>query len=125
MTLEDLRCYCLAKPSSTEDLPFGPDVLVFRIGGKIFALTDLERFPPAVNLKCDPESASELRERFMGIEPGYHMNKKHWNTIHLAADVPTRKIEELIDHSYDLVFRSLRSDLRRELSGKADSVKGN
>ena len=78
MHLADLRTHCLAKPGATEDLPFGPDTLVFKVAGKVFALANLEWLPPAVNLKCDPERAVELRETYADVAPGYHMSKRHW-----------------------------------------------
>jgi predicted DNA-binding protein (MmcQ/YjbR family) len=93
-------------PHVTEDQPFGPDTLAFRRNGKIFALTNLEWVPPAVNLKCDPEISAEYRDRFRGVQPGYHMNKKHWNTVTLDADVPDSVIRALILHSFELVETS-------------------
>ncbi len=102
MDLERFRAYCLAKPGVTEDLPFGPDTLVFRVNGKLFALCDVNTFD-GINLKCDPERAVELRERYPGIAPGYHMNKKHWNTVATDGSVPDRLILELTDHSHALV----------------------
>ena len=106
MTLEDLQAYCAKKNGVTWDTPFGPDVLVFRVAGKIFALVSLTSFE-TMNLKCDPERAMELRERHEGITPGYHMNKQHWNTVDVTGSVPHRLILELVDHSYDLVWASL------------------
>ena len=84
-------------------MPFGPDVLVYKVGGKMFALAIPDDFPPRINLKCDPERAMELRDRFPSILPGYHMNKKHWNTILLDGRVPPALLRDLIDHSYLLV----------------------
>ena len=108
MTLDELRDYCLAKPFVTESLPFGPDTLVFKVQNKMFALHGLEREPPAVNLKCDPERAEELRDEFPDhILPGYHMSKRHWNTV-LLAGLPGRLLLDLVDHSYDLVVQSLK-----------------
>lgn len=108
-----MRSWCLAKHGTTEDQPFGPDVLVFRIETKIYALTNLESIPAAVHLKCDPAPAENLRERYTGIMPGYHMNKKHWNTVALASDVPETLVRRLIDHSYALVAESLGKDARK------------
>lgn len=102
MDIERFRKYCIAKPGVTEDFPFGPDTLVFRVGGKLFALCDLNDFD-GINLKCDPERSIELRERHAGITPGYHMNKKHWNTVATDGSVPDKLVLELVDHSYDLV----------------------
>ncbi len=109
MDLEILRSYCLAKPGVTEDFPFGPDTLVFRVGGKIFALTGVdEPAPQSVNLKCDPDRAIELREQYpTSILPGYHMNKKHWNTCVMDGRVPEALFRELITHSYELVRATL------------------
>ena len=115
MDIEVFRDYCLAKKGVTEELPFGPDTLVFKVMGKVFALTGLERFPPQVNLKCAPERALALRERYDGaILAGYHMNKAHWNTITLN-EVPPKLVTELIDHSYDLVVAKLAKKLRADL----------
>jgi predicted DNA-binding protein (MmcQ/YjbR family) len=114
MTLEDFRAHCLKKPGFSEDFPFGPEVLVFRVGGKIFALLDVDAFE-SVNLKCDPERAVELRERFEGIKPGYHMNKQHWNTVDAQGGVPGKLLLELADHSYELVKASLPKKLRESL----------
>lgn len=106
MTLEAFRAHCMKKPGFSEDFPFGPDYLVFRVGSKIFALLDADTFE-SVNLKCDPERALELRERYEGIVPGYHMNKRHWNTVVSDGSVPGKLLLELADHSYDLVRASL------------------
>lgn len=114
MTLEDFRAHCLKKPGFSEDFPFGPEVLVFRVGGKIFALLDVDAFE-SVNLKCDPERAVELRERYEGIKPGYHMNKQHWNTVDAQGGVPGKLLLELADHSYELVKASLPKKVREGL----------
>jgi predicted DNA-binding protein (MmcQ/YjbR family) len=103
MNIETLREYCLSKPGAEEDLPFGPDTLVFKVAGKIFLLASLDRESLQFNVKCDPEKAIELREEFSCVIPGYHMNKKHWNTILVDGSVPLKKIKEWIDHSYELV----------------------
>jgi predicted DNA-binding protein (MmcQ/YjbR family) len=107
MDLGQFREYCLRKPCATEGTPFGPDVLVFKVGGKIFALATLDEVPTTVNLKCDPDLALELRDRYEQITPGYHMNKKHWNTVEIEGDIPGPELRKMIDHSYDLVARSL------------------
>ncbi|MCB0770121.1 MAG: MmcQ/YjbR family DNA-binding protein [Flavobacteriales bacterium] len=114
MTLEFFRKHCMKKPGFSEDLPFGPDVLVFRVAGKMFALMDVNTFV-SVNLKCDPERAIELREQYPGITPGYHMNKQHWNTILTDDTVPPKLLLELADHSYELVRDSLPKKLREGL----------
>ncbi|MDO4880643.1 MAG: MmcQ/YjbR family DNA-binding protein [Capnocytophaga sp.] len=104
MNIEQLRDFCLALPFATEDMPFGEDFLVFRIANRIFALTNLNRFPVSVSLKCDPERAVELREQYPEkIVAGYHLNKKHWNTV-LLESLPNTLIEEMIQHSYQQVL---------------------
>lgn len=115
MRLDELRHYCLSKEQAGEDLPFGPDVLVFRVLGKMFALVNVEGLPRSVNLKCDPEWAMELRESYPDIEPGYHMNKKHWNTVQLEGELSDDFLVELIDHSYDLVVAGLPKSARKQL----------
>ncbi len=107
MDLPDAIAYCLSKPAAEETTPFGPDVLVYKVAGKMFALADPSDFPPRMNLKCDPDRALELRESFDGVIPGYHMNKKHWNTVTLDGSIPSELIAEWIDHSYALVVASL------------------
>lgn len=114
MTLDQLQAYCAKKVGVSWDTPFGPDVLVFRVAGKMFALAPINIFD-TVNLKCDPERAVELREQFEGIIPGYHMNKQHWNTIDVTGSVPQKLILELVDHSYELVRASLPKKLRETL----------
>ncbi len=115
MNVEELRELCLAKKRVTEEFPFDADTLVFKVMGKMFALVPLERMPSQCNLKCDPERALELREEFDGaITPGYHMSKKHWNTLFIER-LPADLIKDLIDHSYDLVVASLTKRLQQEL----------
>ena len=106
MNIERFRQLCLDLPGATEETPFGPDTLVFKVAGKIFAAADLETFA-SVNLKCDPERAVELRETHAGIIPGHHMNKKHWNTVLTDGSVKDTLIKELLEHSYALVRASL------------------
>jgi predicted DNA-binding protein (MmcQ/YjbR family) len=108
MDLAEFREYCLTKPSATEDTPFGPDVLVFKVGGKMFALAALDKVPTTVNLKCDPDLALDLRDRYEEVRPGYHMNKKHWNTVEIQGGIPDLELRKMIDHSYDLVIKGLR-----------------
>ncbi len=115
MNLETFRQYCLAKQGATEDTPFDETTLVFRVGNKIFALTDLERIPFRANLKCEPERAIELRERYDSITPGYHMNKMHWNTIEPEGQLSDVLFKELIDHSYNLIFNSLKKIERQKI----------
>ena len=115
MNIEIFREYCLGKPGTSEHLPFDDRTLVFKVGGKMFALCDLEEFTGA-NLKCDAEWAVELREQYEGITPGYHMNKKHWNTIAANSDVEMKFFLKLIDHSYELVKSGLPKREREKLS---------
>jgi predicted DNA-binding protein (MmcQ/YjbR family) len=113
MNIEDFRAYCLTKPNATEDTPFGEDTLVFKVSGKMFALASLDEVPPRVNLKCDPERALDLRDRYEEVTPGYHMNKKHWNTVELSGGIPDAELRAMIDHSYDLVVASLPKKRRK------------
>ena len=108
MDIETLRMYCLSKKGTSEDMPFGEDTLVFRVLGKIFALTSLDTERCRVNLKCDPDYAIELREKYAAIVGGYHMNKKHWNTVECETGLDDALIRALIDHSYSLVAKSLK-----------------
>jgi len=103
MNIESLREYCLSKPNVEETLPFGPDTLVFKVEGKIFLLVGLDEEQLSFNVKCDPAKAIELREEFGCVLPGYHMNKKHWNTIVVDGSVSSKQLKEWIDWSYDLV----------------------
>lgn len=107
MHIEAFREYCLAKPGTTEELPFDDDTLVFKVGGKMYALCSISEFEKGINLKCDPERAVELREQYEQIRPGYHMNKQHWNTVLPEAGLDPYLLQELIDLSYDLVFARL------------------
>jgi len=103
MDLENIREYCLSKPDAEETLPFGPDTLVYKINGKAFLLMGLDREDLRFNVKCEPDLAEELRAAYPCVLPGYHMNKKHWNTIVVDGSVPWRQLKEWIDHSYELV----------------------
>lgn len=103
----------LSKPGVEESCPFGPDVLVYKVGGKIFALTMPDEFPARINLKCDPERSLVLRDEHEAILPGYHMNKRHGNTLVLDGSLPSKLVEELIDHSYQLVAASLPRPKRK------------
>jgi predicted DNA-binding protein (MmcQ/YjbR family) len=107
MDLAQFREYCLSKSHATESMPFGPDVIVFKIGGKMFALAALDEVPTTVNLKCDPDLALGLRDRYEQVTPGYHMNKRHWNTVEIEKGIPDAELRKMIDHSYDLVASSL------------------
>lgn len=114
MHIEAFREYCLAKPWVTESFPFGPDTLVFKVMDKMFALTalDSERF--TVNLKCHPDQALEWRESYPEVQPGYHMNKKHWNTVDFEGTLEDKHLFQMIDVSYDLVVRTLPKKLQEE-----------
>lgn len=114
MHLDQFRDHCLAKPAVTEGFPFGNQALVFNVAGKMFALLRLDAIPPSANLKCDPEWAIDLRETYEGVRPGYHMNKRHWNTIVLRGDVPGETVRQLVDHSYGLVVSGLTRKARAE-----------
>jgi predicted DNA-binding protein (MmcQ/YjbR family) len=107
MDLTQFREYCLSKSHATESTPFGPDVIVFKIGSKMFALAGLDEVPTTANLKCDPNLALDLRDRYEQVRPGYHMNKKHWNTVELEGGIPDAELRKMIDHSYGLVAKSL------------------
>jgi predicted DNA-binding protein (MmcQ/YjbR family) len=115
MELELLRQYLLAKKGTTEERPFGPEALVFKVVGKMYGLVAWQATPLQISLKCDPELALTLRERYSAIIPGYHLNKAHWNTITLDGSVPEAEIFSLIDHSYDLVIKKLKRADRQKL----------
>src|SRR3954454_18278309 len=115
MHADAFRAYCLKKPGVYESTPFRPDNVVFKVGGKMFALLALDEIPTAVNLKCDPARALELRDRYEQVRPGYHMNKKHWNTVEIAGGIPDAEIRTMIDHSYELVVQSLPKKQRDAL----------
>jgi len=114
LNIEAFRSYCLSKRGVTEEFPFGENTLVFKVMGKMFALTDVELFE-SINLKCDPEKAAQLREEYPAVLPGYHMNKKHWNTVLMHEGIPDKAIREWIDDSYGLVVVSLNKTLQAEL----------
>ncbi|VXD12168.1 MmcQ/YjbR family DNA-binding protein [Marinoscillum sp. 108] len=114
MNIEDLRNHCIVKPGVTEEFPFDADTLVFKVMGKMFALANVEDFV-SVNLKCDPEKAIRLREEFEDVLPGYHMNKKHWNTVMAVGILSDQQIREWVDDSYDLVVSGLPAKLKAEL----------
>ena len=107
MDTVEFREYCLTKPDATEGTPFGETVLVFKVAGKMFALMSLDEVPATANLKCDPDLALELRDRYEQVRPGYHMNKKHWNTVEIEGGIPEAELRKMIDHSYELVVSSL------------------
>ncbi|AZQ62577.1 MmcQ/YjbR family DNA-binding protein [Flammeovirga pectinis] len=115
MNIEDYRSHCLKKKGVTEEFPFDESTLVFKVKGKVFALTNVDDFQ-SFNVKCDPEKAIDLRERYAGVKPGFHMNKKHWNTISVYSDFNDDQMYEALDHSYDLVFSKLPKKVREELT---------
>ena len=119
MNLETFYEYCLSKKGVTEHFPFDQDTLVFKVGGKMFALSSLKQWElnqPSVNLKCNPERALELRAEYDAIQPGYHMSKIHWNTITINSEISDLFLKEMINHSYDLVFNSLTKKMQNEIS---------
>ncbi|QQL46153.1 MmcQ/YjbR family DNA-binding protein [Sulfuriroseicoccus oceanibius] len=118
MFLDDAIAQCLALPHVTEETPFGPTALVYKVGGKIFAITLPDDHPPRINLKCDPDRAVTLRDQFDAITPGYHMNKKHWNTVILDHSLPDSLITDLIRHSYDLVVAGLPKKVRATITSE-------
>ncbi len=113
MNIEEFREYCIAKPAVTEEFPFDEVTLVFKVAGKMFALTGLDK-AFSINLKCEPELAISLREEYPAVQPGYHMSKKHWNTVDIDGSVKDELLREWIDHSYDLVVKSLTKKVREE-----------
>lgn len=117
MDFEIVRNYCLQKPGSSEDLPFDEDTLVIRVGTKIFILLPLDT-PDRINLKCDPELAIELREKYSAVQPGFHMNKKHWNTVFINEDVNKKELFKMIDHSYSLVYQKLTKKEKESIKDK-------
>lgn len=114
MDIEFLRSYCLQKKAVTEELPFGPDTLVFKVKGKIFLLVSLDSEILQFNVKCDPDKAVEWRERYDAVQPGYHMNKKHWNTVMVDGRLSVQLLKEMIDDSYKLVVDSLPKKIKDE-----------
>jgi len=109
------REYCITKPGVTEGFPFDDKVLAFKVMNKMFALTNVDDFK-SINLKCDPEYAIELREKYEGVTPGYHMSKKHWNSCFINSDLSDQILKHLINHSYELVVSKLPKKLKEELS---------
>lgn len=114
MNIEELRDYCLAKPGATEGFPFGEDTLVFKVAGKMFLLVGLNT-ANSFNVKCDPELAVELREQHPEVQPGYHMNKKLWNTVYMDGNLTNKQLREMIDHSYQQVYNGLPKKLKTEI----------
>jgi predicted DNA-binding protein (MmcQ/YjbR family) len=119
MNSTGLRRCCLGHPGSVEDFPFGPEHSVFRVAGKMFALSSLDRAPLEVSVKCEPELAAQLRHTYAAIRPGYHLNKRHWITITLDGSLPDRLVRDLVEDSYDLVMSALPKRVRDELGWSA------
>lgn len=116
MNTEELRDYCLQKPFAEEAMPFGEETLVFKVGGKLFLLTNLNQ-GNRFNVKCNPERAIELRESYSEVQPGFHMNKVHWNTVYMDGALTRKQLHEMIDHSYELIVQSLPKKIKAELFG--------
>lgn len=115
MDLPDVIEHCLSLPGAEETQPFGPEALVYKVAGKMFAVTVPEDFPPRINLKCDPKRAVELRDEHPAIRPGWHMNKRHWNTVVLDGTLPAAMVRSLVEHSYELVVAGLPRKTREKL----------
>jgi len=115
MNLEQIRKYLLSKPETTEELPFGPEALVFKVVGKMFALIAWEKVPIYISLKCDPDRAVSLRTTYPAIRPAYHFNKTHWNMVYIDGTLRDEQVLELIDHSYNLVVESMPKKNRETL----------
>ncbi len=115
MNIELIREYCLGKKGVTEEFPFDEDTLVLKVMGKMFLLASLEKIPLQINIKCSPEEVVELRERYEAVIPGYHMNKKHWNTVIIDNSIPPKNIFSWIDNSYNLVVSGLKKSEKEEL----------
>lgn len=123
MNIQQLYEFCLSKKGVSEHFPFDEDTLVFKVGGKMFALTSLKQWEnntPSINLKCSPDKAIELRTEYEAIRPGFHMSKVHWNSVDFNKDVSDKMICELIHHSYDLVFKSLTKKIQNEITQLAE-----
>jgi len=116
LNIEELRDYCLEKPAVTEGFPFGEETLVFKVAGKLFLLIGLEE-ANRFNVKCDPELAQELRERHPEVQPGYHMNKKMWNTVYMDGTLTRKQLLDMIDHSYNEVVKGLPKKMQAEING--------
>ncbi len=114
MNSKDLFLYCLTKPGAIEDYPFGPDIIVIKVASKMFALLSRRNGQDNLSLKCDPYYSEVLRQQYSSLIPGYHLNKRHWNTLLLDGSIPEREIRGLIDHSYELVYKSLPRSKRVE-----------
>lgn len=123
LTLNQIRTYCRQKPGVTEEFPFDEVTLVLKVAGKMFALAGLDDQPVSLNLKCDPDWAQVLRDHYAAVRPGYHMNKRHWNTVTLDGSIPDEQVWEMINHSYRLVVQGL-SRVARDRLAAADTPPG-
>lgn len=124
MNIQQLYEFCLSKKGVTEHFPFDEDTLVFKVGGKMFCLTSLKKWESgdhSINLKCNPEYARELRAQYEAVKPGFHMSKTHWNTVDVDKDLPIKEVVKLIDHSYELVFKSLTKKTQNEINVNRNS----
>ena len=117
MTRDELRNYCLSLTAATEDFPFGFDVAVFKVKGKMFALLPVEQKPQTISLKCDPVEVPLLRQKYEAVQPGYHLNKTHWNTVTMNSDLPDAEVLEMVEDSYLLVRQKLTKKVQKELDG--------
>jgi predicted DNA-binding protein (MmcQ/YjbR family) len=115
MDRETLRAYCLSKPSTVEEFPFGPEAAVYKVLSKMFALLPVQSDPPSLSLKCDPTLAAILRDTYPAVTPGYHLNKRHWNSVKVDGSIPDDEVLEMIDHSYDQVVKGLPRKERESL----------
>ncbi|GAB4397956.1 MAG: MmcQ/YjbR family DNA-binding protein [Microscillaceae bacterium] len=115
MNIEDFRNFCLSLPATHEEMPFDAQTLVFKVAGKMFALTDIDAFD-SITLKCEPEKAQELRAQYASVEPGYHMHKKYWNTLRLDGSLTNEELQHWILHSYEQVVAGLPKKIRQSLS---------
>lgn len=120
MDFKDIKLYCMSKNGATEDFPFGPEPLVIKVGSKMFAIISIKFSKISISLKCDPFVAESLRETHAAITPGYHLNKQHWNTVVIDGSVPEKEIMWMIDHSYELVYKSLSKEEKNQFGGSAN-----
>lgn len=115
MNIEELRNYCLSLQGAEETFPFDDVTMVMKVGGKLFAIIPLDEINTCISLKCDPEKAIELREKYNCVQPGYHLNKNHWNTVYISSEITSEQILEWINHSYNLIVASLPKKVRETL----------
>lgn len=118
MNINEMLNYCLAKPGAFEDYPFGPDATVVKVASKMFALLSVRSGKPSISLKCDPFLAQSLRQKFADVKPGYHLNKQHWNTVYTDETLPEEELLWMIDHSYELVIKSLAKAEKKMIEKK-------